>query len=221
MTTKPVIYGSKLSVSTRRVLLVLEEKNIDYDFVAINTAKGEQKSQGYVNKQPFGSIPLLIHGDLTLFESRAMCRYIEAKYPSAAVAADGTSSSRLVPTGLTENAMFEQAASIEASQFEPIVAAINFEKRLKKLKGLGDPDEEKCKQLVTNLETKLDAYERILSKQAYLGGDHLTLADLFHLPVGSWVKKWYPEVFERRPNVNRWWLTLEERPAWIKVDGDK
>lgn len=185
---------------------------------------------------------MLIDGDLTLFESRAICRYIEAKYPSAAVAADGTSSSRLVPTGLTENAMFEQAASIEASQFEPIAAAINFEKRLKKwfnpslvlsardhttdcsplprLKGLGDPDEEKCKQLVANLETKLDAYEWILSKQAYLGGDHLTLADLFHLPVGSWVKKWYPEVFERRPNVNRWWLTLEERPAWIKVDGD-
>lgn len=41
--TKPLIYGSKLSVSTRRVLLVLAEKNIDYDFVAINTAKGEQK----------------------------------------------------------------------------------------------------------------------------------------------------------------------------------
>lgn len=58
MTTKPVIYGSKLSVSTRRVLLVLEEKNIDYDFVAINTAKGEQK----VSYPPF---PL---GVLTLIQ---------------------------------------------------------------------------------------------------------------------------------------------------------
>lgn len=37
------IYGSKVSVSTRRVLLVLKEKAIDYDFVAINTGKGEQK----------------------------------------------------------------------------------------------------------------------------------------------------------------------------------
>lgn len=37
------VYGSKVSVSTRRVLLTLEEKDIKYDFVAINMAKKEQK----------------------------------------------------------------------------------------------------------------------------------------------------------------------------------
>ena len=72
-----------------------------------------------------------------------------------------------------------------------------------------------------SLESKLDAYEKILGKQAYLGGENLTLADLFHLPNGSWVKKWYPEVFEKRPNVSRWWRSLEERPAWVSVDSDK
>lgn len=40
---KLLIYGSKASVSTRRVLLVLREKMVDYDFVAVNTSKGEQK----------------------------------------------------------------------------------------------------------------------------------------------------------------------------------
>ena len=37
------VYGSKMSVSTRRVLLTLKEKDIKYEFVAVNTAKGEQK----------------------------------------------------------------------------------------------------------------------------------------------------------------------------------
>lgn len=85
-------------------------------------------------------------------------------------------------------------------------------------KGLGEPDEEKLKQLIANLELKLDAYEIILSRQNYLGGANLTLADLFHLPNGSWVKKWYPEIFEARPNVHRWWTGLEKRTAWISVD---
>lgn len=37
------VYGSKVSVSTRRVLLTLDEKGIEYDFVAVNMAKKEQK----------------------------------------------------------------------------------------------------------------------------------------------------------------------------------
>jgi glutathione S-transferase len=31
----------------------------------------------------------------------------------------------------------------------------------------------------------LDGYERILSKQKYIAGDGLTLADLFHVPITS------------------------------------
>lgn len=39
----PTVYGSKASVATRRVLLTLTEKNVEYNFVAMNLAKGEQK----------------------------------------------------------------------------------------------------------------------------------------------------------------------------------
>lgn len=43
-----------------------------------------------------------------LFETRAICRYIAAKYPE----------SRLIPTDPKKNALFEQAASIELMNFE-------------------------------------------------------------------------------------------------------
>lgn len=44
---------------------------------------------------------------------------------------------------------------------------------------MGEADENVVTHLAGQLSAKLDAYEKILSKQAYLAGDEVTLADLF------------------------------------------
>lgn len=49
--------------------------------------------------------------------------------------------------------------------------------------GRGAADPEKVKELQAKLAEKLAVYEVILSKQKYLAGDELTIADLNHLPV--------------------------------------
>ena len=59
-----------------------------------------------------------------LFESRAIARYIEAKY-----AKQGTP---LAPTELKAVALFEQAASIETADFDPSASALTYEKAFKK-----------------------------------------------------------------------------------------
>lgn len=56
---------------------------------------------------------------LILYESRAICRYIAAKYAS-----QGTP---LLPTDPTAFAFFEQAASIETSNYEPFVSGLAWE----------------------------------------------------------------------------------------------
>src|SRR6266550_2773438 len=47
-----------------------------------------------------------------------------------------------------------------------------------------ETDEVQAENLSTSLNARLDVYEKILSKQKYLAGGELTLADLFHLPCG-------------------------------------
>jgi len=61
----------------------------------------------------------------------------------------------------------------------------------------------------------LGVYDRLLAKQKYLGGNELSLADLFHLPNGAALKqgKW-AEVFVKHENVNRWFNELQERTSW-------
>lgn len=85
-------------------------------------------------------------------------------------------------------------------------------------KGLGLPDEARIVQAEKDLDTVLAIYESILGKQKYLAGDELTLADLFHLPDGAALKagKW-KEVFEKYPNVDKWFRELQERETWVKA----
>lgn len=79
-------------------------------------------------------------------------------------------------------------------------------------------DEVLVSKLTGALETVLAAYETILSKQKYLAGEELTLADLYHLPYGTLIKTLgFAEVFARYPSLNAWFYGLGGRESWIKT----
>ena len=80
--------------------------------------------------------------------------------------------------------LFEQAVSIQASNFAPYVMSIAVQ-RVFVPRGGGTTDESRVAEAITALAGKLEGYERILGKQRYLAGDKLTIADLFHLPGGA------------------------------------
>jgi len=111
--------------------------------------------------------------------------------------------------------IFEQGASVEIYNYDTAASGIVGEKLFKKMKGLGEPDEAKVKQLTEKLEQTLDVYEQILSKQKYLAGNEFTLIDLFHLPYTAHLfKLGFNKQFESRPNVLKWWNACTERQAW-------
>lgn len=209
------LYGSPKSTCVTRVATVLIEKEVPFEFVVINMAAGEHKTPEYLKAQPFGQVPYIDDDGFILYESRAICRYIEAKYPNQGIS--------LVPTELKANALFEQAASNESANFDPFASGIIVEKVFKKFRGL-DADLVRVKELEERFNAKLDVYEKILGQQKYLAGDEITLADLFHIPYGSMVKNTNPELFaaDKRPNVARWFESLQARPSWQAVkDGVK
>jgi glutathione S-transferase len=53
------VYGSAMSTCTRRVALVLNEKEIAYELIEIDVMKGESKTAEYMAKQPFGQVPYI------------------------------------------------------------------------------------------------------------------------------------------------------------------
>ncbi|KAF5341961.1 hypothetical protein D9611_001078 [Ephemerocybe angulata] len=204
------LFGSPLSGCTRRVAIVLYEKKVPFTLVEVNLAKGEHFSPDHVDKQPFAKVPYIDDDGFILYESRAICRYIEKKYPD-----QGTKG--LIPTDPKAEALFEQAASIELSNFNPYATGAAYEVLIKP-RFTGQPsDPQVVASLFANLEKNLDVYEKILSKQKYLSGDAITLADLFHIPPAVALPAAGSTAIETRPNVARWVKDLTERPSWKKV----
>jgi len=207
------LYGMKVSTCFRRVVTVLNEKNLPFEVVEVNIMKGEQKSPDFLAKQPFGKIPVLEDDGFFVYESRAIAKYIAKKY-----AGQGT---KLLPDGsdVKAIALFEQACSMETSYFDGPASTMAFEKVFKGWKKMGPADEKVVAAQTAALDATFKGYETILSKQSYLGGNELTLADLFHLPYGVMLKEnGSADLFEKYPAVNKWFTGLTERESWIKAN---
>lgn len=203
------LYGSPFSTCTKRVATVLHEKKVPFEIYSINLAAGEHKTPSYLEKQPFGVVPYIDDDGFILYESRAISRYIALKYK--------TQGTQLIPTDdLKKIALFEQAASVEQSSFDPYATAIGMEKIIKPRKGI-QPNEITVEAALTSLSAKLDAYDVILAKQKYLAGDDVTLADLFHIPWGVLLAVGGSDIMESKPNVARWWKDITSRPSWAAV----
>ncbi|KAI0739292.1 thioredoxin-like protein, partial [Irpex lacteus] len=113
------LVGNPLSTCTRRVATILKEKKVPYEFVSIDFAKGEHKSPAFLAKQPFGQVPYIVEDDgFTLYESRAIGRYIAEKYRGQG--------NEVLPSkdDLKAVALFEQAASVEQSNFDAFASPI-------------------------------------------------------------------------------------------------
>jgi len=78
MTDKLKLVTSKLSPYGHRVEMVLIEKNIPYEKEEISLA---EKPEQFVKDAPLGKVPLLYVGDKPLFESIAICEYLEDAFP--------------------------------------------------------------------------------------------------------------------------------------------
>jgi glutathione S-transferase len=68
------LYGS--AMSTFRVLTTILEKELPYELIRVNIAKGEQKSEDYNKLQLFGKVPVLEDDGFIMYESRAICKYL-------------------------------------------------------------------------------------------------------------------------------------------------
>ncbi|KAL5983824.1 hypothetical protein ACLOJK_017919 [Asimina triloba] len=62
------LYGLPMSTAAARVMACLHEMGVEFELVPVNMGEGEHKQPPYLaTKNPFGQIPALEDGDLTLF----------------------------------------------------------------------------------------------------------------------------------------------------------
>ncbi|KAH8826495.1 glutathione S-transferase [Flagelloscypha sp. PMI_526] len=211
------LYGYPISTCVKRAATVLHEKKLPFEFVVVDLAKGAQKSPGYLEKNPFGLLPLLEDDGVIVYESRAIGRYIANKY-----AGEGTPLLPKNPKDMKELAAFEQAMATESANFDTFAWPAAVEISINPLMGM-PINEDVVNKNFEKLEEKLLAYDKILSKQRYLAGDNISLADIHHLPHAHALTTYHKRnIIAEFPHVDRWIKELQGRESWkAVVDGVK
>ncbi|KAF3340703.1 glutathione S-transferase 3 [Carex littledalei] len=200
------VFGLAVSNNVVRVIAALNEKGLEYELVPVDLAAGAHKKPEFLALNPFGQIPTIQDGDDTLFESRAITRYIATKYKE--------SGSNLIPASL---AKFETWLQVESSQFNSPSGGIAFEFVIKPMIGM-TTDPSNADKKAEQLSAVLDVYEAHLAKNKYLAGDEFTLADLNHMPeIYLLLKTPKADLINSRPHVKAWWDDISARPAWKKT----
>ncbi|TVT99266.1 hypothetical protein EJB05_30449 [Eragrostis curvula] len=205
------VFGPAMSTNVVRVLVCLEEVGAEYEVVNIDFSTMEHKSPGHLARNPFGQIPAFQDGDVVLFESRAISRYVLRKYKSS-------NYDFLREGNLKEAALVDVWAEVEAHQYNPAIAPIVYECLI--LPALrGTPTNQKVvDENLEKLKKVLDVYEARLSKTKYLAGDFVSFADLSHFPYTYYFMKTpYAALFDSYPRVKAWWESLAARPAAKKL----
>lgn len=77
------LYYAAPSIYARKVLAVLDEKNLDYTIK--NIAWGDNAKEDYLKLNPNGEIPVMTDDGETIYESTAMIEYLNEEYPEPAL----------------------------------------------------------------------------------------------------------------------------------------
>ena len=79
------LYNYFRSSASYRVRIVAALKNLEYEYVSINLARGESRSSSYEGLNPQGRVPALEHNGVLITQSLAICEYLEETWPTPPV----------------------------------------------------------------------------------------------------------------------------------------
>lgn len=68
------------SGNCHKVRLMLSLLGLRYESIAVNGSEREHKSAAFLNKNPFGQVPILVDGDVVLRDSQAILVYLSLEY---------------------------------------------------------------------------------------------------------------------------------------------
>jgi len=168
------LYQFPLSPNCQKVVAVAHEVGVSFDLATVDLFKGEARTPQMLAKNPNGKLPILEDGDFVLWESTAMLPYIAAK----------AGRTDLAPTALRERADVERWTSWQTAHFGPAIRKVAFERIVKKLGGLGPPDEAVVQAGIEEFATTVSVLEQSLGTKEYVCG-RLSIADFALAPYAA------------------------------------
>lgn len=155
------IYGDLNSGNCLKVKWVCDALSVPYDWIAVDTLKGETRTPDFLALNPAGQVPAVVLADgRPLAQSNAIIRYLARD-------------SELIPSDRYLAAKMDEWLFWEQYSHEPYVATCRFH-----MVYLGKPASELDPEKVKRGYAALDHLQRQLARSRFLVGETLTLADI-------------------------------------------
>ncbi|MBM7059214.1 glutathione S-transferase [Pseudomonas sp. UL073] len=197
------IWGRKNSSNVRKALWCAEEAGVAYEALDAGGAFGVVNEPAYRAKNPNGLVPLLEDGDLVLWESNAIVRYLAAQYaPGRLYAADPMERA-------AADKWMDWTTSSLAGPFREVFWGT-----------LRTPPEQRDPQAIAAAIQRcgelLRIPEQALAQQPWLSGATFGMGDI---PLGCFIYAWFemPITRPELPHLADWYRRLRERPAFQRA----
>jgi glutathione S-transferase len=200
------LYMNAVSPNVRRVRLTAAVLGLPLEEKTLDLAKGEQRSPEYLALNANGAIPTLVDGDFVLTESRAIMQYLASKKPEAG----------LLPRDAAAHADVTRWQFWDASHFSPQLGTIAFEKVIKPMVGMGEPDARRVDDALGNFRRFAAVLNKRLDGKPYVVGTALTIADLT-LASSLMYAKEVDLPLSEFPNIAAWFTRITELDGWKKT----
>ncbi len=198
MSDKLTVYGFDGSTYVRTVRMLLAEKNAEYDLVPVDIMVGENKQPEHLARHPFAKIPVVEHGDLRLYETGAITRYLNDVLPGKSlVPGDAKDRARMdMAIGIHDNYGYGALIGLAAQHLFPdFVGGKNEQMRVDCL--------EKSRLVLTEIM-------KLRGDDPWIAGAEPSLADFLVAPVC-----WYVDMTEDKgaafdvPGFADWWERVQ------------
>jgi glutathione S-transferase len=171
--TKPEIIGGLRSSYTRVVLMACEEKGIDYTLTETLLGAAELKAI-----HPLGRMPVLRHGAVTLFESKAIATYLDRAFPG----------DPLIPADPHLGALTEQWVSYVNTSVDPILIRRYLLAYAAPKTADGQPDRPAIDAVLPSVLEQIAILDRAVAPTGHLAGERFTLADINLMPILFYIR---------------------------------
>jgi glutathione S-transferase len=188
------------SPNPQKVTFALKELGLDCELVPVDLAKGEQRQPAFLALNPFGRVPVLVDGDLTLSESHAILAYL------------GEKTGRLWPASAGGRADAVKWLFFLSQHVMPPAGELAFNRVAAKVLGI-PADEAAIERGEKALPGVIGILEGQLAKNQWIAGAQFSLVDCAYCPVLNVVEK-AGFSLATFPKVATYLDAVRARPAW-------
>jgi glutathione S-transferase len=194
------LFARRTSSNCQKVLWLLGELGLDCEFVATGGDAGGLDAPAYRALNPNGRVPTLLDGDLAVWESHTILRYLASKYAPARFWSDDPA----------ERSRFERWMDWSQAQLDAAFMSLFWGHWRTPER---ERDERQNRLYLSQCRRYMKVLDAALAGQPYLLGDGLTLADI---PAGALMYRYanLDVTDPLLPNVARWYAALSERAPY-------